>query len=279
MRADATLQHGGSVGLLLRLAALAAALVALVPALRLVLGVTAGDDFFGHAYAVPLAAALALWRNRAGIAAALWSEPPALGWLACLIASLALVVALFADMVFMAGLAIPALLAATAYAIGGRPLLRNAWVGLLLLVFMVPPPGFVVRQLLFPLKLVVTETSGRVLQALGWSVAWQGNEILVPGHTLFVADACSGLTSIVTLLPLAALVAYLASRRVWRRLVIVASVIPLSLLANVLRVTVTVALVGRLGPDVAAGSLHESFGLITYLIGTLALLGVARVLR
>lgn len=279
MRAEATIEVGGSPGLALRLAAVAAALVAIVPAVRLLLGVTTGDDFFGHAYAVPLAALLVLWRNRAGIAAALASEPPALGPAACLVASLALVAALFGDVVFAAGFAIPTLLAATAYAIGGRALLREVWVGLLLLVFMVPPPGFAVRRLLFPLKLVVTEAAGRLLQAAGYSVAWQGNEILVPGHALFVADACSGLTSIVTLLPLAALVAYVASHGVLRRLAIVASVIPLSLLANIARVTVTVALVERFGPDVAAGSLHESFGMLTYLVGTLALLGVARVLR
>jgi exosortase len=129
------------------------------------------------------------------------------------------------------------------------------------------------------LKLFVTHVSITILHAAGETVVAEGNTILVPGHTLFVADACSGLTSIVTLLPLACVVAYFLSRGFWRRAVVVASVIPLAIAANVARVVATVALVSRLGTEIAQGVLHESFGLVTYVVGTLAVIGVAKVLR
>ena len=103
-----------------------------------------------------------------------------------------------------------------------------------------------------------------------------GNQIVVPGHTLFVSDACSGLTSIVTLLPVACILAYFVARGVWRRAVVVASVVPLTMAANVIRVVATVKLVSVIGIEAAQGVLHESFGIATYAFGTVALVGVAR---
>jgi exosortase len=114
---------------------------------------------------------------------------------------------------------------------------------------------------------------------VGETVGREGNVILVPGHSLFVADACSGLTSIVTMAPLACIVAYFLTTGVWRRALVVASVIPLAVVANVLRVVVTVRMSAAWGIEVAQGSLHESFGLATFVLGTLALIAVARVVR
>ena len=183
------------------------------------------------------------------------------------------------DVGFGAALGVPVVLAAAAYAIGGMPLLRPLGLPLVFLAFMVPPPHFLRYQLLFRLKLAVTQAAVSLLQFGGQTVAAEGNQILVPGHTLFVADACSGFTSIVTLLPLACIVAYFLSRGVWRRLLIVASVVPLAVGANVIRVIGTVLLVSSLGMEAAEGLLHESFGIATYVMGILFLLGVARVLR
>jgi exosortase len=144
---------------------------------------------------------------------------------------------------------------------------------------MVPPPRFLMYQLLYRLKLIVTDTAVALMQALGQPVMAEGNQIVVPGHTLFVADACSGLTSIVTLLPLSCIVAYFLSRGIWRRAVVVASVFPLTIAANILRVVVTVQMVSSIGIEAAQGSLHESFGVFTYVLGTLSVIGVARLLR
>ncbi len=87
------------------------------------------------------------------------------------------------------------------------------------------------------------------------------------------------LTSLITLLPLAVIVAYFMSHGIWRRVAIVASVVPLALAANILRVVATVKLVSIWGVEAAQGSLHESFGLATSILGTLAVVAVARRLR
>ncbi len=82
-----------------------------------------------------------------------------------------------------------------------------------------------------------------------------------------------------SLLPLACIVAYFLSHGIWRRGLLIASVVPLAMGANLIRVITTVQLVDSRGAVYAQGLLHETFGLATFVVGTLALLGLARVLR
>jgi len=109
----------------------------------------------------------------------------------------------------------------------------------------------------------------------------QGNVLLLPsGESVFVADACSGVTSLVTLLPLAVLLAYYMERSLARRLLLISSVVPIALGGNLLRVVVTV--IAALGVGVARATesaLHQAAGLLTYLLGCLALLAVSALMR
>lgn len=265
---------------LLAATALAVAAAICAPALASMPTVWRSVEFYGHGYAIPAVSAYLAWTNRERIASA-WRElkPPRLGFVAAFAAAALEVIMIVGDVGVGAQLGIPLLLGAAVYAIGGLPLLRPLLLPLGFLALMVPPPRFLTYQLLFTLKLFVTDVSVSLLQLAGQTVAASGNRILVPGHTLFVADACSGLTSIITLLPLACIIAYFLSHGVWRRAVIVASVVPLGVGGNLLRVIFTVHMVSSRGIEFAQGLLHESFGLTTYVVGTLALLGVARVLR
>lgn len=256
------------------------ACLACLPSLRLISHIWADSEYLAHGYLIPLVALLILWLRRERVAAALQEGgPSALGPLAVAAAVGVQTLAVMGDVIALAGLMVPVLLGATALAVAGPALARALAVPLGFLVLMVPPPGFLTTRLLFNLKLVVTELSVRSLRLFDYPIANSGNQIFVPGHELFVADACSGLTSIITMLPLAGIIAYFLGRTPWRSALIFVSVVPLAILANVIRVVVTVGLVGQWGIEAAQGALHESFGLATYLLGTLALIGVARALR
>jgi len=237
-------------------------------------------EFYAHGFLVPLVAGYLAWGKRREIRQALLRlEPPRFGALVALAAGSFELFMIVGDVGFLAGIGIPLVIGSAAYAVGGRRLVRPLALPLAFLALMVPPPRFVLYEILFRLKLLVTRTAVELLQAVGTPVLAEGNQIVVPNHTLFVADACSGLTSIVTMLPIACTIAYFLTRGIWRRSVVVASVLPLALGANVLRVILTVKLVPWMGIEAAQGSLHQSFGLATYAVGTLALVGVARLLR
>jgi exosortase len=237
-------------------------------------------EFYGHAYLVPVVAGyLVLSRRRELLRALRNPQPPALGWLAVLAAGTFEVLMIAGDVGFAAGVGIALLLGASAWAVGGVRLLRPLALPLTFLVLMIPPPRFVLYELLPRLKLMVTSIAVSIMQWAGATVVAEGNQILLPEHTLFVADACSGLTSVVTMLPIACTLAYFLTRGFWRRAVVVGSVVPLAMAGNVVRVIVTVKMVEVIGGEAAQGLLHESFGVATYAIGTLALVGIARMLR
>lgn len=265
---------------LLRSACALAALFAIGPALRALSYIWSNTDYMGYGYLVPASSAALWWLERREVAQALGDgEPPADGALWVLGAVLFESLGLLADVGSIAGLGIPLVLGATAYAVGGARFARSLALPLGFLVFMVPPPGFLVDPLLASLKSLVTFVAVGVLQQAGFLVASEGNRIFVPGHELFVANACAGLNSIVTLLPLGVVIATFLVRGPWRRAAVLASVVPLAVLGNVIRVVATAVLVTRFGVEYAEGNLHESFGVATFLLGTAALLGVARLVR
>ena len=238
------------------------------------------SEFYGHGYLVPLVAGYLAYGKRREIRRALLRlEPPRWGALIAFTAGTFELLMIVGDVGFLAGIGIPLVIGSAAYAAGGFRLLRPLSLPLAFLALMVPPPRFVLYEILFRLKLLVTRTAVELLQAVGTPVLAEGNQIVIPDHTLFVADACSGLTSIVTMLPIACTIAYFLTRGIWRRALVVASVLPLALGANVVRVILTVKLVPLIGIEAAQGSLHQSFGVATYAVGTLALVGVARLLR
>lgn len=258
----------------------AIALALCVPALLKLSFLWSGNQFYGHAWALPVTSVYIGWSHRARIERAIRDlRPPRFGFVIAFGAAAVEVLAVIGDVRVVAGLGIPALLASTAWALGGWPLLRPLLLPLGFLALMVPPPRFVLFGLLFRLKLFVTNVAVDWLHRTGVTVVAEGNKVILPEHTLFVADACSGLTSVVTLLPLSCIVAYFLTRGVWRRVLVVLSVFPLAIGANIIRVVVTVHLVSWLGGEAAQGLLHESFGLVTFTLGTLALIGVAKLLR
>lgn len=264
----------------LRIACLVASLLASWPALRLLSYVWTNSDYLAHGYLIPLTSLGLVWLRRERIAENLANaRTPPWGPPIVLAAALLQAAAVLAGASTTAGIGIVLTLGATIYAVGGRRLFRTLLVPVAFLLLMVPPPIVLQDRLLFGLKGLVIHFSVAILQATGYSVAATGNRLFVPGHELFVADACSGLTSIVTLLPLGVVVAYLLSHGLWRRLVIIACVVPIALVANLARVVITVALVASHGIGYAEGLLHESFGMSTFLGGTVILLAIAKALR
>ena len=159
-------------------------------------------EYYGHGFLVPLVAGYLAWGKHREIRQALLRlEPPRWGALVALAAGTFELCMIVGDVGFLAGIGIPLVIGSAAYAVGGIRLLRPLSLPLAFLALMVPPPRFVLYEILFRLKLLVTRTAVELLQAVGTPVLAEGNQIVIPNHTLFVADACSGLTSIVTMLP------------------------------------------------------------------------------
>lgn len=132
------------------------------------------------------------------------------------------------------------------------------------LLLMVPIPYIIYDAAAFPLKLLVTEVSVLSMKALGIVVWQEGNILMFPNITLEVADACSGLRSIMSLLALGAAYAFVLHTKTRDRVILILSTLPIAIFTNCLRVIATGILAQYFGSAAAEGFFHEFAGLFVF---------------
>ena len=124
-------------------------------------------------------------------------------------------------------------------AFGGWPLLRRTWPAVAFLVFMYPIPQALNSQVSLPLQRMASISSAALLRLLGFWVMDEGNVLVVGGETLEVAAACNGLAMLMSLAATIAATVILVPMALWKRIVLLLSVVPIALLCNVLRIAGT----------------------------------------
>jgi len=166
--------------------------------------------------------------------------------------------------------------------IWGTTGLRRLWFPIVLLAFVVPIPGSLLDALLVPLKDWVSASVDTLLHAFGYPIARDGVLLLIGPYRLLIADACSGLNSMVALSGVGLLYVRLAGHRGYaRNAVLIASILPIAFAANVLRVLALVLITFYRGEE-AGHAFHEHAGLIEVLLAFAAffaldaLLGIRR---
>ncbi len=160
----------------------------------------------------------------------------------------------------------------------GRQIFRILAFPLLFLFLMVPLPQSLVNVVAFPLQLLAASIAEESLHLLRIPVLVEGNIIHLANAELFVADACSGLRSIMALLTLGVVMAKFFQRRAGARLLLVLSTIPIAILVNAVRVTLTGILAHHYGQEVAHGVVHDFQGVITFGLAFLILMLEARLI-
>jgi exosortase len=256
-----------------------ALLLVFLPALIALVGVWTSVDYYSHGFLVPLVAYWVAVRSRNRFSILKNRDRRAV------VSAIAIVLFYAAGLatgsVSLQGLALVAAVANCAFYLGGTQGLRVLTFPLAFLVFMIPLPPDWLNPLIIDLQLMVSSTAVDLLGWAGSAVSRSGNVILLPGgDSLFVAEACSGITSLVTLTPLAIVLAYFTEPTLARRLTIVLAVVPAAMIGNLLRVIVTVLAAERYGAEAATGNwLHESAGLFTFTLACIALIGLGALMR
>lgn len=254
--------------------------VVLAPGLLAMAAVWGTTDYLSHGFLIPLVS-LWVWLRERPRRDAIAPEWAPLGSAALGLALLVYAAGLLSNAMWLHGTALVAAVACAVWWLRGPGWLRVAAFPLGYLLFMVPPPGSWTTPLIVRLQLWVSVVAVDALNLLGEGVRREGNVMhLSNGQGLFVAEACSGVTSVITLAPLGVLLAYLALGRSWSRACLIASVVPLAMVGNLARVILTAMLAARYGARVAAeGPPHLLLGLVTYVVGVGLLIGFAFLLR
>lgn len=161
----------------------------------------------------------------------------------------------------------------------GRDMIRRAWFELSFLVFMIPIPYVIYYAVTFPMQLLASKITVVVLNLMGAGAVRQGNVIHLAGTVLEVAEACSGMRSLISLLALGALYAYLSNLKKTGKWILFISTIPIAILANVARVLVTSMLAYLGGIDVVSEPAHSILGMIVFIFAFVVLFVESAILR
>jgi exosortase len=151
---------------------------------------------------------------------------------------------------------------------------------LLFLLFLVPLPTFLMKKALLILQVASAEVSYRLFQLTGIPIAREGIVFYLPGVTIEIAEACSGMRASLTLLIISLFAGHLFLQHAWRKGVLVLSTIPVTILGNGLRIVGLTLLAMYVDMDFLAGKSlpHMRGGLVFFLVDLSVLGGIAAVL-
>ena len=181
---------------------------------------------------------------------------------------------------YAGGLAFPARIAMVFSLVGlvwfcfGNAIIRILAFPIGFLLFMVPVPYSLISLVAMPLQLMATKVSAALIQNCSIPVYREGNMLYFVQTQLEVAEACSGIRSIMALTMLSLVFCYLSRDGWWRKALLIAAAVPIALLGNIVRVTGTGILAHFYGDQVAKGFLHEFSGLVVFAFGLVLLFAV-----
>lgn len=231
------------------------------------------DPEYSHGLLMPFVAAWLLWDRREGARALRGGT----SLLALPLLVVCLAAGITAELDFLISLAPYAFVGA----LGAVVLAFYGWRGLawsfpvlVVLLLGCPLPGPVLERLTLPLKTVASQLAVGLLNVTGIQTFLDGNVITLPGtESLLVADACSGIRSLISLVSLAVLACLVWKRHWVVKLLVVAAAVPIAIVVNGLRIWLTGYLTVRVSPEAAAGAFHLLEGFVLFAVAGLLLWG------
>ncbi len=217
------------------------------------------DPRYAHGYLVPMFSMALLWLRWPKISTA-DLRPSMMGLAFIALGVIVLLLGGYFRQETIEGLALLAYLAGVVLLLGGWPALKWSWPSILFLMFMIPLPWRVENALGPPLQWLATKASTFTLQTLGFMAFAEGNVIQLNDARIGVVEACSGLSMLITFIALSVGMALVVERPLLDKFVLVASAIPVALLANIARITLTGVLHELISGQVADKFYHDLAG-------------------
>jgi len=247
------------------------------PFLRSLVNAWIEDGNYSHGFLIPPLAAYFAWERR-GQLQKLPIAPSSFGLVLIVGAILVLLVGVLGSELFLTRISLLVLFAGIVQFLFGTAHLRVLMFPLLFLILMIPLPAIIFNKIALPLQFFASRVGESAISAANIPVLREGN-VLVLAHTkLEVAEACSGIRSLVSLITLGVVFAYFADTRFWVRLAIVLTTIPVAILANGARVAGTGILASWYGPEAAEGFFHEFSGWVVFVVAFVMILGIQRLI-
>jgi exosortase len=228
------------------------------------------DPDMGHGFFVPLIAGFIVWQRREELAA-IEPEPNWWGLLVVAWGGLQLVIATLGAELFTARMSFVVTLIGVVWTLGGNVMLRKLAFPLFLLFFMLPIPAVIYSAATFKLQILASQLADGALTVLSVPVLREGNVLELPNQRLSVVDACSGIRSLLSLTFLSLVYGYFFESKTWVRVVLFFSTIPIAIIANASRVTIT-GIMTQVKAELAEGFFHEAEGWVIFMVALVILI-------
>ena len=223
------------------------------------------DPNFSHGFFVPAFSLFVLWQNRRRLQEAA-SRPSAWGLVITALGLGVLVVGVLGVELFLSRVSLLIVIAGLVIFFRGWGWFRAILFPWALLILMIPIPTIIFNQITFPLQILASKAAAFALPLAGVPVLREGNVINLPAMPLEVAQACSGIRSLLSLGTLAIIYGYLMESRNSLRAVLALASIPIAVIANSLRIVGTGLLVQYWDPDKAEGFFHAFSGWLIFVV-------------
>jgi len=233
---------------------------------------------YSHGFLVPVFAGYLIWDKRKALSA----TPVQQTWrgislIVCAI--ILLILGVYGVELFTTRMSFILLMGGLIWTFFGSRMLRELRFPLLVLILAIPIPAIIFNHITFPLQLLASRIASDILPMLGVPVLQEGNVIQLPVMKLEVAEACSGIRSLMSLFALAIFYGYFLERTTSRRTILALASIPIAVAANVVRIVGTGLCVQYWDPDKALGFFHEFSGWVMFVISLCCLYLVHKLMQ
>jgi exosortase len=235
------------------------------------------DDNYSHGFLIVPISLYFVWERRAELKEA--ARNPSVWGLVIVAGSLAMLLAgILGSELFLPRLSMLGVLAGAVLFVFGWNHFRILILPITFLLLMIPIPAIIFNHIVFPLQLFASQFGEGALVACHIPVFREGNVIHLANTSLEVAEACSGIRSLVSLLSLGIVYGYIMDSRLWMRIVLSAATVPIAIVANGIRVAGTGVAAHFYGPEAAEGFSHTFSGWIVYIAAAIMLFILHRII-
>jgi exosortase len=236
------------------------------------------DPNFSHGFLVPIFSGYLVWTKRD----VLRSTKIAPSWIGVGVVAFGLAVLLlgiYGAELTLSRVSFVIVLTGIVLAFGGFPMWREQRFALLVLLLAIPLPAILFNQITLPLQTLAAKAASSMLPLFAIPVLREGNVIMLPSMSLEVAEACSGIRSLMSLFTISIFYGYFMETSTTKRVILAMASVPIAIVANALRILGTGLCVQYWNPEKALGFFHEFSGWLIFLVSLVCLFLVHRLME
>ncbi len=237
----------------------------------------ASDDDYSHGFFVLPLALYFCWERRDLLQRAPL-RPSIFGVMLVAVSLMVFLAGVLGAELFLTRISLIGVVGGAVLFIWGRDHFRTVLFPLAFLLLMIPLPAIVFNQLAFPLQLLASRLGETVIAAAGIPVLREGNVLHLASTSLEVAEACSGIRSLVSLLMLGVVLGYFTEQRKTGRIILALATVPIAIVANAARVAGTGLASHWMGPAAAEGFFHGFSGWLVFLVALAGLVATQQII-